>query len=171
MKVIDTLLSPVHQWLNTLQSREKHIVISGAIALLVMLFYLIIWEPITANYEQQQLTYDSQRQLHSWMKNTRTEILALKAAGGASAARTKNQSISSLADRSARITGVKSFINKIEQSKTGVKVILKSADFDLIINWLSDMENKYGIVSTHIKIERAKETGAVDANISLERPL
>jgi len=169
MSLLDNLLAPAQQWLNTLQPREKRIVISGSIALAFILFYLLIWEPITANYEQQKLKLDSQSQLYSWMKNASSEINSIKATGGALTSRLKNQSISSLADRSARTTGVKSFITKIEQSKKGVKVILKSASFDLIINWLSDMENKYGINSINIKVERAKEPGSVDAYITLER--
>lgn len=170
MNALDKLLSPASQWLNTLQRRERNIVVAGSIALLVILFYLLIWEPITANYEQQKQTLEYQRQQYAWMKNATAEISSLKAAGGSLAARSKNQSISSLADRSAQVTGVKSFINKIEQSKTGVKVVLTSANFDLVINWLSDMENKYAIICTQIKVDRSKEAGAVDVNVTLERP-
>jgi len=169
MSALDNLLAPAQQWLNTLESREKRIVISGSIALLVILFYLLVWDPIISNHEEQQLKHESQRQLYSWMKNAGAEINSLKSMGGSAAARSRNQSISSLADRSAQVTGVKSFINKIDQSKTGVKVTLKNADFDLIINWLTDLENKYGIISSQIKIERAKKDGAVNANITLER--
>jgi len=169
MSFLDNLTTPAQQWLDTLQQREKYIVIGGSIALIFILFYLIIWEPITSNYEQQKLKLDSQSQLYSWMKNASSEISSIKAAGGSLTSRFKNQSISSLADRSARTTGVKSFITKIEQSKSGVKVIMKSASFDLIINWLSDLENKYGISSSNIKVEQAKEPGSVDAYITLER--
>lgn len=169
MSALDNILSPAYQWLDTLEGREKRIVISGGLALVVILLYLLIWDPIVSRHEEQQLKYESQRQLYSWMKNASTEIQHLKSAGGGSVAHSKNQSISSLTDRSARTTGVKAFINKIEQSKNGVKVTLKDASFDLIINWLTDLENKYGIISRQIKIERSKEDGAVNANITLER--
>jgi len=169
MSALNNLLAPAQQWLDTLESREKRIVIGGGIALLLILFYLLVWDPIVSRHEEQQLKHESQLQLYSWMKNAGEQINSLKSAGGGSAARFKNQSISSLADRSARVTGVKSFISKIDQSKSGVKVTLKNADFDLIINWLTDLENKYGIISSQIKIERSKEDGAVNANITLER--
>lgn len=169
MNILDQLLSPARQWLDTLESREKRIVISGGIAFLVILFYLLIWDPIVSRYDEQQLKNNSQRQLYSWIKNAGEEINSLQSSESSSAARFKNQSISSLADRSARITGIKAFISKIEQNKNNVKVTLKDADFDLIINWLTDLENKYGISSSQIKIERSKEDGAVNANITLER--
>ncbi|VAW61387.1 hypothetical protein MNBD_GAMMA08-1719 [hydrothermal vent metagenome] len=169
MKALDDLLAPATQWLNTLDQREKYIVIGGAISLAIMLFYLIIWEPITSQYEQQKLHLDSQRQLYSWMKNASAEIRSLKSTGGNNIAKYRNQSIASLADRSAITSGIKSYIEKIDQSKKGVKVNIKAANFDQIITWLTNLENKYGIIASKVKVETTKTKGAVDAQITLER--
>lgn len=168
-KAIDDLTAPARQWLDTLEQRERQIVIIGVISLLVMLFYLIIWEPITSQLEQQQLQHESNRQLHSWMKNASTEIRSLNSSGSSNKARFRNQSIASLTDRSAITSGVKPFIEKIDQSKKGVKVRLKAANFDRIVIWLSDLETKYGIVARKVKIETTNKKGAVDAQITLER--
>ncbi|MCW9047930.1 MAG: type II secretion system protein M [Gammaproteobacteria bacterium] len=169
MKTLNNLLTPLNQWLDTLEQRERYIVITGSISLLIILFYLIIWEPITSKHEQQQLQYDSQRQLYSWMKNAGSEIHSINSAGGNNISRFRNQSISSLADRSAIISGVKPFIEKIDQSKKGVKIRLKSANFDKIVIWLSDLQNKYGIIASKVTLEKTKLQGAVDAQITLER--
>ncbi|VAW62558.1 hypothetical protein MNBD_GAMMA11-803 [hydrothermal vent metagenome] len=163
------VLTPANQWLATLEQRERQLVIGGSIALVIMFFYLAIWEPVTSNFEQQQSQHESQRKLHSWMKNAATEIKSLKATSGNNIARFRNQSISSLADRSATTSGMKPYIEKIEQSKTGVKITLKTASFDSMIAWLSDLQNKYGIFVVKVKIEKSKEAGAVDAKITLER--
>lgn len=169
MSFIEEQLAPLNQWLDTLEEREKYFVIGGTIALVVTLLYLIIWEPIISNFEQQQQNYENQRQLYSWMKTSSSEIQKIKAAGGILAAKSRNQSISSLADRSAITTGIKPFIETIDQNKKGVKVSLISADFDKIILWLSDLENKYGIITTKLKVDKSKTAGAVDAKITLER--
>ncbi len=169
MIVLDRLLQPVTQWLDTLEKRERQTVQTGATVLVIMILYLAIWDPITSSYNEQQLQYQSQRQLHDWMREAASEIRGLEASGNSMAARFRNQSISSLADRSATTSGVKPFINKIDQGKEGVKVTLKQADFDRIITWLADMENKYGIIATKVKVEKAKASGAVDADITLER--
>lgn len=170
MSYIEEQLAPVNQWLETLEERERYFVIVGSIALVVTLLYLIIWEPIISNYETQQQNYESQRQLHSWMKASSSEIRKITAAGGSVVAKSRNQSISSLADRSAITSGIKPFIETIDQNKKGVKVSLVSADFDKIIIWLSDLENKYGIITTKLKVDKSKVAGAVDAQITLERP-
>jgi len=169
MNALNNLLTPLTEWLNTLEQRERHIVITGAISLLIILFYLVIWDPITSKHEQQKLQYDAQRQLYSWMKNASNEIQQLSSTNSNNIARFRNQSISSLADRSATTSGVKPFIEKIDQSKKGVKVRLKSANFDQIVVWLTDLENKYGIIATKVKVEKTKTKGAVDAQITLER--
>ncbi len=169
MKALNDLLAPATLWLNSLEKRERQIVIAGAISLIIMLFYLIIWDPIMSRHEQQQLHNTSQRQLYSWMKNANAEIRSLKSSGGSNVARYRNQSISSLADRSATTSGVKQFIEKIDQSKKGVKVRFKNANFDRIVIWLTDLQNKYGISATKVKIERTDTKGSVDAQITLER--
>ena len=169
MNILDKLLAPANQWLDTLEQRERHIVIAGAVCLAIMLFYLIIWEPVTSRHEQQQLQNNSQRQLYSWMKNASEEIHSLNSTGNSNIARFRNQSIASLTDRSATTSGVKPFIEKIDQDKNGVSVRLKSANFDSIIIWLADLENKYGIIARKVKIEQSKTDGAVDAQITLER--
>ena len=61
MSALDKLLSPAQQWLDTLESRERRIVIGGGIALLVILFYLLAWDPTVSRHEEQQLKHESQR--------------------------------------------------------------------------------------------------------------
>lgn len=171
MKTLQDLLQPAQQWLTSLQPRERFTVIVGGIALLFILLYLLVWAPITEYHEEQQLRLQSQQQLYSWMKNAAQEVSQLSGSSAGSAARNQNQSISALADRSARTTGIKAFITKIEQSQNDVKVTLSEADFDRIIHWLADLQDKYAISSTSIKIERTKTAGAVNAHITLERTL
>ena len=171
LSFIDKITSPLIQWLDTLESRERKIVIIGLISLLFIIFYLAIWDPIISKYEQQSLKHKSQTQLYSWMKNASAEIQSYRSSGSTSANRYRNQSISSLADRSARTTGVKRFISKIDQNKSGVKVTLQAANFDAIVYWLADLKQKYAINTSSVKIERTKIAGTVNATITLERAL
>ena len=166
---IDELLASARAKLDELEPRERLIVIVGSIALVLVLFYAIIWEPITSRYQQQQMQHDAQRQLYSWMQDASNEIRSLSVSGGKNISRFRNHSISSLADRSAATSGVKSSIEKMKQSKKGVKINLKTANFDRIVIWLNDLETKYGIHASKVKIETSKVKGAVNASITLER--
>lgn len=160
---------PVERWLGTLNTRERNMVFAGAIFLFISLFYLAIWDPVFSTLESEKLQYQSQRELLSWMKSASTEARALQSAGAALNNRSKNESLSSLAERSALSTGTKAFIRKLESDKDGVKVQLDQADFDRIIFWLHDMQSKYGIYASSILVEPHKEKGAVNVRITLER--
>ena len=166
---ITSRLEPMQRWLDSLQARERNIVIAGAILLVIMLFYLLIWEPVFSSLEEQQQHYTSQKQLLNWMQLTASEIRLYELAGASSSSRFNNQSVSSLVERSATTSGVKAFIRKLESAENTVKVQLEQADFDKIIIWLNDLQQKYGIYPQKIHIEPQKVAGAVNARINLER--
>ena len=159
----------LRNWLDSLETRERYLVITGAIALLVSLFYLALWEPVFNNLETQQQRYQSQRQLLNWMKDATQEALSLQSAGAQTASRFKNQSVSSLAERSALSMGVKKNISKHESGTKGVKIQLQQADFDRVIMWLNDMQTKYNIKASNIQIEKLAAAGAVNVRVTLDR--
>lgn len=168
---IENYITQARDWLNKLETRERQIVIAGAIFLLISMFYLIIWDPIFSARDEQTQLLETQQQTLQWMVETGAEIQALQSGGRTSVSRFKNQSISSLAERSAQSMGVKQQITKLETVKNGVKVELEAADFDRLILWLSDMEQKYGIQASNIQIEKQDKPGAVEARVTLERNL
>lgn len=168
---LENYIAPVRDWLNKLETRERQMVIGAGIFVLISLLYLIIWDPIFSAYDKQSQLLESQQQTLGWMIETGTEIQSLQSGGRISANRFNNQSISSLAERSAQSMGVKQQITKLETAKNGVKVELEAADFDRLILWISDMEQKYGIQASSIQIEKQDKPGAVEARVTLERNL
>lgn len=167
---ISSHFEPLRNWYDRLEKREKQIVASGAVILLVTLFYLAVWDPVFSTLETEKQRYQSQRQLLSWMKDTGREINRLQSTGASSASRFRNQSVPSLVERSAITSGVKPFIKKQESDKSGVKIQLEQADFDRLIIWIHDLQQKYSIHASKIHIEPQKQPGAVNARITLERP-
>lgn len=160
---------PLERWLGTLNARERNIVIAGAIFLLISIFYLAVWDPVFSTLESAKQQNQSQRELLNWMKSAAVEARGLQSSGAALNNRLQNESLSSLAERSALSSGTKAFIRKLESDKDGVKAQLEQADFDRIIFWLHDMQSKYGIYASSILVEPHKEKGAVNARITLER--
>jgi len=163
-------LAPLQQWLEKLEKRERQLVIGGGFALILLLFYGLLWEPMNNDLEMQQTHYQSQQQLLTWMQDSANKISILQTgAGGNTSNQFKNQSISSLAERSAQSMAVKDQISKLESTKKGVKVTLKNANFDRIIFWLNDLQHKYNIQASNIKFDPQTASGAVDARITLQR--
>lgn len=167
---LSSRLEVVQQYLDRLEKRERITVISGAVIVLITFFYLLIIDPVFSSLNEERQRYQAQRELLTWMQGTAQEIRALESAGGSSASRFMNQSVSSLVERSAISSGVKAFIKKQESDASGVKVQLEKADFDRLVVWINDMQQKYAIQASKIVIEPGKESGAVDARVTLERP-
>jgi len=164
-----TLLAPIQKRLDVMEKRERHMVIAAGFVVIITLLYALIWEPILSNLDDQRQRYQSQHQLLIWMKEKTRETKSLQSAGAQATARFENQSTSSLVERSAQSMGMKPFIKKQTSDKKGVKIDLEQVDFNRIILWLNDMQTKYGIQTTNIKIEQQEKPGAVDVRVTLER--
>ena len=164
-------MDKLRNWYESLQERDRRLVwlMSGIITLL--LIYLIIWEPLQNNLQQQREKADSQRQLLSWMKEAAAEVRTLQAAGVKSRQNQNPQPITTLAERSAQGAGIRPNIKKLEsEGDNGAKVQIEGADFRRLAQWLGNLEQNYGIKIKNLTINRTKESGLVDARLSLESP-
>jgi general secretion pathway protein M len=162
-------IESLQRWLETLQPRERHIVISGSIMLTVILFYLLLWDPVFTKLNDTRQTVDSQRQLLIWMKQSSQEIQNLQSSGNRLAPQLANQSVSSLVTMSAQSSGVQDFVTKLDSTNDGVEVQLTNADFDRVMTWLNDLQTRYSIQPRKVIIEPQVDPGTINARITLEK--
>jgi len=164
-----TYIESLQRWLDSLQPRERQIVISGGITLPVILFYLLIWDPVFSKLDETRLSVESQKQQLLWMKASAMEIRNLQASGASLSPQLANQSASSLVTLSAQSNGVQDFVTKLDSTKDGVDVQLTNADFDRVMTWLNDLQTRYAIQPSKIIIEPQADPGTVNARITLEK--
>lgn len=164
-----TYLEPLQRWLDSLHQRERHIVVSGSVTLIAILFYLLIWEPVFTKLEETRQNVESQRQLLTWMKTSAQEIRSLQSSGASLSPQLANQSVSSLVTMSAQSSGVQDFVTKLDSTKDGVEIQLSNADFDRVMTWLNDLQTRYAIQPRKITIEPQADPGTVNARITLEK--
>ena len=144
-------------------------VLTASIAVFVTLFYLVLWEPVFKGIEEQKQRADNQRQILSWMQNAAEEVSALKASGARPQASQQNQSISTVVERSAVSAGIRSDINKIEaEGKQGIKVQMKAVNFNRLLQWLGDLQNRYGVNVKNLSVDIGEKPGMVSARVTLE---
>jgi general secretion pathway protein M len=164
-----TYLAPLQQRFDAMEKREQRMVVAATIIAAITLFYAVIWEPIFAELNSQQQHYQSQRQLLTWMQEKNREIKTLQSSGAQSADRFNTASTASLVERSAQSMGIKKFIQKQTSDKKGVRIDLEQADFDRVVLWLDDMQQKYAIETRNIKIAAQQKAGAVNVQVTLQR--
>ena len=156
-------------WHQSLPQRDRIMVNTTTVIIVITLFYLLAWEPIYQGLEQQQQQYKSQKNVVSWMQGAAAEVKALKRSG-AKTVTSNNQPVSLIIEQSAKISGLKNNLGKLESSgKEGARAKLDTASFNQMLIWLNTLEKQHGITVTSANIERAEKTGTVNARLSFSR--
>lgn len=161
-------LAALNTWYSSLPGRDKNL-LGITIALLgVTLFYLMVWEPLHQGRDQAQQKLKSQQETYAWMQSASGEVRSLQNAGTRPASST--QPIALILENSARISGLKQHINKIESSgRNGANAQIDSASFDQMLVWLNTLEQQHGVTVTTATIERNEQPGTISARLSFEK--
>jgi len=157
-------------WFAGLESRERLLVSGGGVVLLVLLLYLMIWEPIAGNYRALNEGVAEQRKTLVWMQQAAVELKQLQRSGSGTARGLGGRSLLSVVDQSARSGGLGPAIKRIEpEGNKGVKVWLEGVAFDPMILWLGKITRTYQIETSIITIE-PQGGGRVNARLTLLDP-
>ena len=154
-------------WFANLEPRERLMISSGGLVLLVLLLYLIIWEPVAGNYQALQDGVAEQKKTLLWMKQAAAELQVLRRRGSGAARGLGGRSLLAVVDQSARSGGLGPSIKRIEpEGSKGVKVWLEGVAFDPMILWLGKITRTYQIETSLITIE-PQGGGRVNARLTL----
>lgn len=161
-------LEILNNWYNGLPLRDRNLLITVITLLVITLFYLIVWEPVHQGRDLQQQKLKSQQDVYAWMQSASNEARSLKGSGTRKAP--SNQPLALILENSAKISGLKQYINKIESSgKSGARVKIDSASFDQLLVWLNTLEQQHGVTITTASIERNDTAGTISARLSFEK--
>lgn len=163
-------LDDIQHWYHGLQQRERQLVLSATIVIVVTLLYLIIWEPIHNGLEKQTEKYQSNIANLEWMQAAATEVRSLKSSGAANRNKNNSQPVSLLVETSATNAGLKPYLSKLEStSDKGARVTIDAAPFNQMLLWLNTLQTQYGITVSSANLDRDDKPGAVNARMTLNR--
>lgn len=167
MKQLDDL----KQNFYNLGERDQKLLVTMIALLVVTLFYIGIWEPIHLSLEKQKADQLTQTEIYGWMQNAAVEARQLKSSGSKPGRISKtNSPVSIVAEQSARTSGLKDRIGKIESSgKDRAQVKVDNAQFNQMLLWINTLKTRYGIHVASAKIERTDKDGFINARLSLSR--
>jgi general secretion pathway protein M len=166
MNQLDTL----RQWYASLQMRERVMVISTAIILVISLFYVAVWEPLHQGLDAAQQEYESNLKNLQWMQQAAAEVRTLKASGSKVRAAASGQPVPLVVEQVASNSAIKANLSKLESSSNdGARVVLDGASFDQMLIWLNTLEQNHGIPVSSANIERGEKPGTVNARLSFNK--
>ena len=159
-------------WFASLEPRERRLIITAGVVVVVALLYLLVWEPIARDNESLKLRYESSQQLISWMEDAVQEAKTLQAQIKASgpSGRSKNQSLLGVIDRTAKRDKLGPSVKRVQpDGKTGARVWLENVVFNDMIKWLEKLEQQEGVRLVTTVIDKQDEPGLVNARLVFER--
>jgi general secretion pathway protein M len=158
------------EWFAGLEPRERLLVSGGAVVLVLLLLYVVIWEPIASGYRNLQEDVAEQKQTLAWMQQAATQIKTLQRSSTGDVRGLAGRSLLAVVDKSARSGGLGDSIKRIEpDGSKGVKVWLEGVAFDPMILWLGKLTRTYQIETSLITIE-PQGGGRVNARLTLLEP-
>lgn len=156
------------QWFSGLNSRERLIVSTGAISLLIMLLYLMVWEPLSSKRAQLQSSVEAQRNTYIWMQQAAVEVRKLS--GKSVGVKKHEGSMLGIINNSAKSALKGAILKRVEEDRQqGVRVWIEQVAFDDLIIWLGQIQQQYGIRVSSLVSERHSKPGRVDVRLILQR--
>lgn len=158
-------------WFDSLDSREKRILIIGASVLFLALMYLLAWEPFikkSATLEESNLENAA---LVAWMEQSAEEAKELQAKLQASGptGSSKGQSLLGIIDKTAKRDKLGKAVKRVQpDGQSKARVWLESANFNDMIKWLESLQRREGIHIVTSVVEKLDEDGLVNARLVLE---
>lgn len=161
-------LIPLKARFAALQPRERIIVVSGALLVLVTAIYTLGLSPLYKAVNERNTRVVQKQQDLVWMQSVVARLNALSAAQPT--ATSNGESMVVLIANSASSNGVSAALTgQTPDGQNGVRVRFENVQFDVLVLWLSSLQKDYGIHVKAAEINRSTQPGQVNANLTLAR--
>jgi general secretion pathway protein M len=154
-------------WWSAREERERRILSAGAVALGLILFYLLVWEPTGRISRQREAALADARALATLL-----ETLAAEKQRGRPIATVAGaeQSLLAVVDQSRKAsTLTKQWSTLRPEGETTVRIAFEDVPFDALLRWLNELQTRYGVRVDNADIERESGPGLVNARLTLMR--
>lgn len=154
---------------NSLQPRERWVVLGGAILVLVVAVYVFALAPLYSAVDAQAKRVAQKEGDLAWLRSVSGEVAVLSAAQP-SRPGPSNESLVVLIDRAARECGLSnSLTGQTPNGERGIRVRLEAAEFDKLMVCLGTLQQVHAIDVESATIDRTAKPGLVNANLVLTR--
>lgn len=156
------------QWWQALSRRDQRMLMGGSIALLLLLSYVLVWEPLHNGVDHLRQTNLEQQAILQWMQQSAQQARVLRSAARVDGAMRGGESTQALVERTARQGPLAAALKLVRaDGDKAVSVTLESANFDELVVWLDQLQRVYAIELDTAQIERL-QPGKVNARLGLK---
>jgi general secretion pathway protein M len=146
-----------------LPSRTRVLATVGAVVVISALLYSAVWRPLQKDLQNLRTSVPSETEQLEWMRAQEPAAKALRAKRVAN-----NGNLIMSLEQTATARGLRSAITRIDaEGNNSARVTLESVSFNALVDWLSELQSRYGAVADEAAIEAKATAGAVNARIRL----
>jgi len=158
-------LDQFNVWWAARQARERQILIAGAVAVLIAIFYGAIWAPIARAERNAQAALLRNREVANRLETIAVEVQQSHGA----AAGFINVPLLTAVDQASKRPELGKEPSRIQpEGDKEVKIWIDDVPFDQLITWMQILQQQYGISVASAELEKKGE-GLVNARLSLSR--
>jgi type II secretory pathway component PulM len=156
-------------WLNNLSLRERNLVYVATGLVAIGLIYLLLVLPLHTAHTRLQSRVDKKSADLAWIQAAAPKVQA--ASAKAPAAGASDESLVVLVDRTARQAGLGGAVKDQSPSgSNGIRLRLEGAPFDVVVVWLADLQQQYGVAVDSASVDSTPNSGLVNASLTLSQP-
>lgn len=160
------------QWWQERAGREQAALVAAAVLLILTAGYLAV-EPMLKEAARKRAEIPQLRSDLRWMQARVDDVRELRRQGASGAAAGNGGPILGRIEETARAQGIRGALSELQgQGSAGARVELEGVAFPALLDWLSTLRARAGIVAVEADIRRREEGGPgwVDARLVLRRP-
>ncbi len=162
-------MNAIKEYLNSLESRERNLVVIAAVLVALTIPYQFIWKPFSESLENTNVRVKSQRNQLATMQQQAREIRQLQGAGTV-IAQSGRQFLNNLINTAAKRNGLTNALNIKADSEDNLRVSMDNVPFDNVMTWLDQLISNSGIIVSKLTVDRQPTVGRVNVSVYLEAP-
>ncbi|KTC65491.1 general secretion pathway protein M (plasmid) [Legionella adelaidensis] len=152
----------LNYWQN-LNDRERLITSVGIVAIVIYLFYVLIYAPLSTAIAEKTIQLKEKKETLIWMQQAQVERRKVKKQQTIT-----NSQLLTLLAQQLKTKTFQSFPFKLEQTGIGdIQLSFELVPFIDIVNWLKQLSERYAISIRQLTIEKTDKPGLVKVLVFL----
>jgi len=158
----------MNAWWRALPPRDRRALSVLAAFVAVVVGWSWIWQPLASERARLRTEIGRMKADLPYLEAAAQEVTRLRASGALDPLDRQGRSLLALADAGARDAGLGGVLKRVEPVSQGrANLWFENVPFDALVDWLEQLQARYGIRVDELAVDRAAGVGSVNARVGL----
>ena len=161
-------MDALRNWLEQLAPRERLLVIVAALLIGVAVVVIGALRPLLGQAARNDALIADRESLLVELGQVAARLGPQRGSAGISGS--SGQSMVLVVDQTTRARGLGMYLKRNQpDGDTSIRLRFEDVPFDLLVEWLAEVQNQHGLATASVNIDAGSETGRVNCNLVLNR--